>query len=97
MKKGNKWLCNKKIKSESGCNVSNNVDDLIHFFLYCENTKQFWTSFYKWWNNISKFNIGRNDIFEECTLFGYACVTIYVYRFLSLFIVILLQCHVYVY
>ncbi len=31
----------------------------------------FWTSFYKWWNNIFEFNIGRNDIFEECTLFGY--------------------------
>ncbi len=46
-------------------------DDLIHIFIYCENTKQFWTSFYKWWNNISEFNIGRNDIFEECTLFGY--------------------------
>ncbi len=61
----------KKIKSESGCNFCNNVDDLIHFFIYCENTKQFWTSFYKWWNNISEFNIGRNYIFEECTLFGY--------------------------
>ncbi len=36
-----------------------------------ENTKQFWTSFYKWWKNIFEFNIGRNDIFEECTLYGY--------------------------
>ncbi len=67
----NKWLCDKKIKSESGCNICNDVDDLIHFFIYCENIKQFWTSFYKWWNNISEFNIGTNDIFEECTLFGY--------------------------
>ncbi len=54
-----------------GCNVCNNVDDLIHFFIYCENTKQFWTIFYKWWNNISEFNIGRNDLFFKCTLFGY--------------------------
>ncbi len=54
-----------------GCTFWNNVDDLINFFIYCENTKQFWTSSYKWWNNISEFNIGRNDIFEECTLFGY--------------------------
>ncbi len=44
---------------------------MIHFFIDCENTKQFWTSFYKWWNNISEFNIGRNYIFEKCTLFGY--------------------------
>ncbi len=34
-------------------------------------SKQFWSSFYKWWNNISEFNFRRNDIFEECTLFGY--------------------------
>ncbi len=67
----NKWLCDKKVRSEIGCNFCNNVDDLIHFFIYCENTKQFRTSFYKWWNNISEFNIGRNYIFEECTLFGY--------------------------
>ncbi len=64
-------ICHKKSKSESGCNVCNNANDLIHFFIYYENTKQFWTSFYKWWNNISEFNIARNDIFEECTLFGY--------------------------
>ncbi len=64
-------VCDKKIKSDSGCNFCNNVDDLIHFFMHCENTEQFWTSFYKWWNNISEFNIGRNYIFEECILFGY--------------------------
>ncbi len=64
----NKWLCDKKIKSGSGCNFCNDVDD---FFIYCEHTKQFWTSFYKWWNNISEFNIGRKDILKECTLFGY--------------------------
>ncbi len=67
----NKWLCDKKIKSESGCNFGNGVDDLIHFFIYSKNTKQFWTSFYKWLNNISEFNIGRNHILKECTLFGY--------------------------
>ncbi len=44
----NKWICDKKIKSESGCNLCNDGDDLMHFFIYCENTKQFWTSFYKW-------------------------------------------------
>ncbi len=26
---------------------------------------------YKWWKKISEFNVGRNDIFEEYTLFGY--------------------------
>ncbi len=67
----NKWLCNKKVKSGSGCNFCNDVDNLIHFFIYCENIKQFWNSFYKLWNNISEFNIGINDIFEECTVFGY--------------------------
>ncbi len=67
----NKQLCDKNIKSESGCNCCNDVDDLIHFVIYCENTKQFWTSFYKLWNNISEFNIGINDIFGESTLFGY--------------------------
>ncbi len=67
----NKWLCNKKIKSESRCTFCNDVDDLIHFLIYCENTMRFWTSFYKWWNNISEFNMGRNYIFEEFTLFGY--------------------------
>ncbi len=61
----NKSCCDKKIKSESGCNVCNDVVDLIHFFIYCENTKQFFTSFFKWWNNIFEFNIGTNDIFEE--------------------------------
>ncbi len=25
----------------------------------------------KWWNKISEFNFGTNDIFEKCTLFGY--------------------------
>ncbi len=82
----NNWYCDKKIKSESGCNFCNDVNDLIYFFIYCENTKQFWTSFYKWWNNISEFNIGRNYIFEErrrCypnpKLLCVACKIFYIY------------------
>ncbi len=43
---------------------------MIHLFIDCENFKQFWTSFYKWWNNISELNIGTNNVFEECTLVG---------------------------
>ncbi len=38
------------------CNVCNNVNNLIHFFIDHNNTKQFWTSFYKWWNLISLKN-----------------------------------------
>ncbi len=40
--------------------------------MICRVVKNKTCSFYKWWNNISEFNIRRNDIFEECTLFGYA-------------------------
>ncbi len=67
----NKWHYDKNIKMESGCNICSYVDDLIHFFLDCENTKWFWTSFYKWWNNISEIKIVTNNIFGECTSFGY--------------------------
>ncbi len=52
-------------------NVCNAVDHLMHFFIYCENTKQFCTSFYKWWNNISELGqmISLKNV--QCTLFGY--------------------------
>ena len=65
----NKWLYNISIKSTSKCNFCNEEDDLLHYFLYCPVTKQFWKYFSNWWNRQTDICIG--ETLEEHMLFGY--------------------------
>ena len=50
----------------------NDDDDIIHFMLYCLKVKEFWNSFFLWWNRMSDFRIAYNyEDIEESILFGF--------------------------
>ena len=61
-----------KIEENSNCNFCNENDDIRHFFLLCPKVKDFWLSFFNWWNHISSIKIPLNyrDL-EESILFGF--------------------------
>ncbi len=67
----NKWLCDIKVKDSNICNYCNRIDNLLHFFLYCDNVHTFWVSLYKWWNRTTEIVISDETEIEECILFGY--------------------------
>ena len=65
----NKWLFNISIKTTSKCNFCDKEDDLLHYFLYCPVTKQFWKCFFNWWHRQTEICI--HETLEEHMLFGY--------------------------
>ncbi len=67
----NKWLCDITVKSSNICEYCSNVDDLLHFFLYCQNVHEFWVLLFKWWNQTSETSIKDELEIEECILFGF--------------------------
>ena len=67
----NKWLCDITIKSSNICDHCTEVDDLLHFFLYCQRVHTFWVSLFKWWNRTSKISIQDESEIIECILFGF--------------------------
>ncbi len=68
-----KRLYEMKISASPKCTFCNEEDDdIIHFILYCPRVKQFWKSFFLWWNGISDFRIASDyEDIEECILFGF--------------------------
>ena len=62
-----------RILTESTCNYCNsNLDNIIHFFLYCPKARNFWHSFFKWWNRLSDVKIPSDyNNLEENVLFGF--------------------------
>ena len=49
-----------KFKQEISCNCEyckDNVDTIEHYFYYCRNVREFWTSFSKWFSNIIEDNV----------------------------------------
>ena len=67
----NRWLFNIKVKESDKCNFCYEVDDIQHFLLYCDRVVDFWQSFFKWWNRVSKIVILDESELEECILFGF--------------------------
>ena len=48
----NHWLFNIKIKDNPNCAECQVDDNLPHFFIECNQVKQFWISFSRWWQSI---------------------------------------------
>ena len=44
------------------CNYCPEMDDTIHFFCDCLNTRQFWLTFQNWWNNMQDEHITLNKV-----------------------------------
>ncbi len=64
-----KW----KISDTEYCQFCPEVDNIQHFFVYCEKVKSFWKSFFKWWNRLELVELTsehENDI-EESIIFGF--------------------------
>ena len=65
----NKYLFNITVKHTSTCSFCENEDNLLHYFLYCQNTDLFWKCFFNWWHGITGINIC--ETMDEHILFGY--------------------------
>jgi hypothetical protein len=44
------------------CNYCQNIDNIIHYFYSCENTKRFWDSFKNWWNRMENDTINIDKL-----------------------------------
>ncbi len=67
-----KRLYDMKLSDSPKCKFCNDDDDIIHFMLYCLKVKEFWNSFFLWWNRMSDFRIAYNyEDIEESILFGF--------------------------
>jgi hypothetical protein len=66
-----------KIKDNDNCYHCNEKDTIIHYFIFCPITKQFWKSLLTWWNRLSEvyINLLRDDLFENI-IFGFKNVDI---------------------
>ena len=61
----NDWLHQIKEKKDSGtCNYCDENDDLVHFFIKCEKTSNFWQAFTNWLGRIleEEIKIMHHDI-----------------------------------
>ncbi len=67
-----KKLHEMKIVENNLCLYCHDIDDLKHFFLYCEKSHQFWNSFFNWWNTLGDITISPDyESLEECIVFGF--------------------------
>ena len=64
----NKWLCQIKILEDPTCNFCDEEDDIVHFFIKCQISDNFWKRFADWLQNTLEINFkfSHYDI-----LFGY--------------------------
>ena len=61
-----------KIVNTTKCDYCTDRDDILHFFLYCPKVKDFWNSFFPWWNRSSDVHIfPEHPVLEECIIFGF--------------------------
>ena len=63
-----------KIKQSPTCNFCTAIDDICHFFIYCADIKNYWVSFYDWFNRANNAIVIQLDLphDEFHILFGYA-------------------------
>ena len=60
-----------KLKETPVCSFCDELDDVPHFFVYCDNVSDIWKDFFIWWNRIGYFVVDfptRNS--EKDILFG---------------------------
>ena len=67
----NEWLNNLTIKSTNKCNFCEHKDSIIHFFINCEKTNQFWKTWALWWKRLTGFDITIDNCILECIIFGF--------------------------
>ncbi len=61
-----------KLVDSPNCLYCNNIDDIKHFLLSCEKTRNFWQSFFLWWNRVSDTKLTLHyEFLEESILFGF--------------------------
>ncbi len=59
-----------KLVDGPNCLYCNNIDDIKHFLLSCEKTRNFWQPFFLWWNRVSDTKITLHyEFLEENILF----------------------------
>ncbi len=61
-----------KIKLQDTCSFCLSKHRITHFFIDCKSLLFFWKSWVKWWENITNFNIRKEDHIHESILFGFA-------------------------
>ena len=80
----NHWLYNIKVKGSPDCELCNEDDTIIHYFIGCNGLEQFWESFMVWWKSITECNIilnefivlfGTNTPTRESEIFNYCIIT----------------------
>lgn len=66
-----KW----KIIETSVCNYCKEEDTIMHYFIYCNKSRNLWFALFNWWNAImdTKIDIHRSDL-EENILFGFHAI-----------------------
>ena len=60
-----------KLKETPVCSFCDELDDVPHFLVYCDNVSDIWKDFFIWWNRIGYFVVDfptRNS--EKYILFG---------------------------
>ncbi len=67
----NQWLNRIKIKESETCFYCNQIDNIPHFFINCEQTKAFWKTWGLWWKRLTNFKIRQQYDIIECILFGF--------------------------
>ncbi len=61
-----------KLIDSPNCLFCSNIDDIMHFLLCCEITRNFWQSFFLWWNRLSNTKIKLlYEFLEESILSGF--------------------------
>ncbi len=65
-------LFDMKLVDNAICLYCQETDLITHFFLFCPKEKQFWNTFFTWWNNLGYIQIPTQcECLEENILFGF--------------------------
>ncbi len=61
-----------KLVDNAMCLHCQETDHITHFFLFCPKEKQFWNTFFTWWNNLGDIQTPTQcECLEENILFGF--------------------------
>ncbi len=67
-----KGLFDMKLVDDAMCLYNQETDHITYVFLFCHNEKQFWNTFFTWWNNLGDIQIPTQyECLEENILFGF--------------------------
>ncbi len=61
-----------KLVDNAICLYCQKTDHITHFFLFCPKEKQFWNTFFTWWNNLGDIHIPTQcECLEKNVLFRF--------------------------